>query len=440
MFSPLLTGADGERANAPENTKVEQAMKSAIAKAVLLAALASTLAAPQSSAANLPAILATSSNAVPQCVTPGRLMAFLKNRYPSLPRKYANVTVDYMRHGEDLGLRWDYGFFQMLVETNYLKYTGDVRASQNNFAGLGATGGGVRGENFRTVSDGVRAHLEHILMYTGTYIDNPVADRTRKVQEWRVLDKWRSKIRGPMTYAQLTRKWAPPDRGYARDIQAIADMFYDNHCNAADPQPELLAKARGTSARQTVASNARAAATPNARVAAQKVANTTRDSLGAKTARATASAPANSPKANFTVLNGSSTTKTPKTQVEKTRIAGLSPSAFKNAINNSAGTKSNSQKQAPDAQGTTTLSPDTAAAPSGSCRVWQASYGGSRALIIKAVKKGVTNYTVLDVNAGREKREADAYISAYAKGGKTIEEFRSPKAALAKAFKLCPEK
>ncbi|MEO1207010.1 MAG: hypothetical protein AAFV45_11820 [Pseudomonadota bacterium] len=411
-------------------------MKSAIAKTVVCVAVASSLATAlgvtAASAANLPAIVAGGSNTVPQCATPGRLMAFLKDRNPRLSGRYSDITVDYMRHGEDLGLRWDYGFFQMIVETNSLKYTGDVSASQNNMAGLGATGGGVRGERFRTVSDGVRGHLEHILMYTGTYIENPVAERTRKVQEWRVLDKWRSSIRGPMTYAHLTRKWAPPDRGYARDIQAIADIFYNDYCNATDPQPELLAKVRGTASRQQVASNTSATA--------RKVAATTRDSLGGAntTARATASAPAQKAAANFTVLNGSTTTTNVKTDgaaVKETRIAGLSPSAFKNAIDQ------NQQKtNKSEANNTKTLSPDTAKAPKGSCRVWQASYGGARALIIKAVNDGVTNYTVLDVNAGREKREANAYISAYAKGGKTIEEFRSPKAALAKAFKLCPEK
>ncbi len=76
----------------------------------------------------------------------------------------------------------------------------------------------------------------------------------------------------------------------------------------------------------------------------------------------------------------------------------------------------------------------------GKCRVWTASYGGSKAIIIKAEGDGLTNYTVLDVHAGKEQREAQAYINAYAKGGQTIGEFSSPTAALDKAFELCPEK
>jgi cytochrome b involved in lipid metabolism len=71
--------------------------------------------------------------------------------------------------------------------------------------------------------------------------------------------------------------------------------------------------------------------------------------------------------------------------------------------------------------------------------VWTASYGGSKAIIIKAVSDKTVNYTVLDVNEGSEKREADAYINAYAKGGQSVGEFGSQTLALEKAFELCPE-
>jgi hypothetical protein len=60
------------------------------------------------------------SNAVPRCVTPGRLMAFLKQRNPELDERYDGIATEYMRHGERLGLRWDYAFYQMVVETGAL--------------------------------------------------------------------------------------------------------------------------------------------------------------------------------------------------------------------------------------------------------------------------------------------------------------------------------
>ena len=81
-----------------------------------------------------------------------------------------------------------------------------------------------------------------------------------------------------------------------------------------------------------------------------------------------------------------------------------------------------------------------AAPPAGQkCRVWTASYGGQKALIIRSVIDKVVNYTVLDVNEGAEKREADAFISAYAKEGAIAGEFGSQAMALDKAFELCPE-
>jgi hypothetical protein len=73
------------------------------------------------------------------------------------------------------------------------------------------------------------------------------------------------------------------------------------------------------------------------------------------------------------------------------------------------------------------------------CRVWTASYGGQKAMIIRSVIDKVVNFTVLDVNEGAEAREAEAFISAYAKGGAIAGEFTSQGQALDKAFELCPE-
>ena len=73
------------------------------------------------------------------------------------------------------------------------------------------------------------------------------------------------------------------------------------------------------------------------------------------------------------------------------------------------------------------------------CRVWTASYGGNKAMLIKASTAEGVSYTVLDVNEGAEKREAAAYIAAYAKGGNIESTFGSQTQALEKAFELCPE-
>ena len=85
-------------------------------------------------------------------------MAFLRSQNDRLDGKYQNIAADYKKHGEALNIRWDFAFYQMLLETNYLKFRrgdgspGDVKPKQNNFAGLGATGNGVPGESFPDVS------------------------------------------------------------------------------------------------------------------------------------------------------------------------------------------------------------------------------------------------------------------------------------------------
>ena len=87
----------------------------------------------------------------------------------------------------------------------------------------------------------------------------------------------------------------------------------------------------------------------------------------------------------------------------------------------------------------TQLNVPPAAKSSAKCKVWTASYGGQRAILIKAPANGTVNYTVLDVNEASEKREVDAYIAAYAKGGQKVGAFPNQTQALDKAFRLCPE-
>src|SRR5512145_317329 len=92
-------------------------------------------------AASLPEIKTSPSNSVPECATPGRLLAFLKSRNPNLDPRFESVPSQYMRQGEQLGVRWDFAFYQMILETGTLSYrrgnrSGDVKPNQNNFAGL----------------------------------------------------------------------------------------------------------------------------------------------------------------------------------------------------------------------------------------------------------------------------------------------------------------
>ena len=66
-----------------------------------------------------PAIRTTASNPVPACVTPDKLMRFLRQRNSSLPAKFHRIADEYKFHGERWRVRWDYAFFQMALETNF---------------------------------------------------------------------------------------------------------------------------------------------------------------------------------------------------------------------------------------------------------------------------------------------------------------------------------
>jgi hypothetical protein len=438
-------------------------------------------------AAELPPIRADGSNRVADCATPGRLTLYLKQRNPKLDPRYEGLAGEYMRHGEALHVRWDYAFFQMLLETGNLTYGGDVKADQNNFAGLGATGKGARGERFKDISTGARAHLEHLVMYSGERVENPVAERTRNVQDWGVLTKWQRSLGDSITFSQLARQWAPGSRRYAADIEAIATRFFDGVCREPDPQPELMAAHGDTPARtrkadaaarvdaalaaseQTSGARVDPLATAESAAAASKskpagvVAPTTKDTLPVKGAAAVAAATQTpqptaktkdtataAAKASATpvvkLINAAPTTDVPdasaaQSAAEASAAAQASGKAIEVAalpgtLNSTGETKATGK---PEKKSDKKPDKKEAAAAAGKCRVWTASYGGAKAIIIKAVSDKTTNYTVLDVNEGTEKREAEAYINAYAKGGQSVGEFASQTQALEKAFELCPE-
>ena len=62
-------------------------------------------------------------------------------------------------------MKADVVFIQAMLETGYLKFGGDVKISQFNFAGLGATGNGVAGNSFKDIRTGIRAQVQHLKAY-----------------------------------------------------------------------------------------------------------------------------------------------------------------------------------------------------------------------------------------------------------------------------------
>ena len=66
------------------------------------------------------------------------------------------------------GIKPEVVFGQAMNETGYLQFGGDVKIEQFNFAGLGASGGGIAGESFKSVAKGIRAQVQHLKGYAST--------------------------------------------------------------------------------------------------------------------------------------------------------------------------------------------------------------------------------------------------------------------------------
>jgi len=219
-----------------------------VSRVVLLVALFLPV---QALAAALPPIIASADNAVPDCVKPAALMQFVaaRNAAHSPPRqfdpRFAGIASLYQRIGTCVsrapdtcvGVRWDYAFFQMLIETNYLTFRrpdgmpGGVPASDNNFAGVGATVVGKPGEHFQDVRTGVLAHLQHVLMYSTTHVPEPVAKRTRQVQD--DVQAIMRRLHRPVTFADLARQWTGTNKNtYGLEMQRMAEAYASRYCGS----------------------------------------------------------------------------------------------------------------------------------------------------------------------------------------------------------------
>ncbi|MBE0428351.1 MAG: glucosaminidase domain-containing protein [Thermoleophilia bacterium] len=130
---------------------------------------------------------------------------------------FPGLSQMYVEWGYRFGIRADVAFAQMLHETNYLRFTGDVKAHQNNFAGIGATGGGNPGNSFATPELGVIAHYAHLAWYV--FPDHVNEFCTPLYDPRHFGDTHRNSVR---TIRDLGGQWAVPGTGYGDAIARIA--------------------------------------------------------------------------------------------------------------------------------------------------------------------------------------------------------------------------
>ena len=95
-----------------------------------------------------------------------QLIQFFIETNPQIDiNRLGKIASAYIDEAAAEGINSDVAFCQMVHETNYLRFSGDMKAGQNNFCGLGATGGGEPGLSFSSVEVGVRAHIQHLKAY-----------------------------------------------------------------------------------------------------------------------------------------------------------------------------------------------------------------------------------------------------------------------------------
>lgn len=104
---------------------------------------------------------------------------------------------------------------QMVHETDYLRFTGSVRAVQYNFSGLGATSADNPGLRFADVDEGVLAHVQHLKAY------GSMAPLSTALVDPRFGYVTRGSA---LTVRDLTGRWATDPR-YGEKIMAHAGLL-----------------------------------------------------------------------------------------------------------------------------------------------------------------------------------------------------------------------
>ena len=104
-------------------------------------------------------------------------------------RTYCQI---FKEEAESEGVKVEVAFTQAMLETGYLKFGGDVKPNQYNFAGIGATGNGNPGNSFGDVRTGIRAQIQHLKCYASTDSLNLA----------KVDPRWNNNLRGKAKYVE----------------------------------------------------------------------------------------------------------------------------------------------------------------------------------------------------------------------------------------------
>lgn len=143
---------------------------------------------------------------------------FLRQVNPEALRQFPDLAEIYREEAAIEGVNPDVAFAQALLETNFLRFGGSLKPTQNNFGGLGSIGGSGEPASFPSARIGVRAQIQHLKAY---------ANQEPLVQE--VVDpRFRFVTRGVApNVEQLSRRWSAGAK-YGEKILAILRRLYES--------------------------------------------------------------------------------------------------------------------------------------------------------------------------------------------------------------------
>lgn len=167
-------------------------------------------------------MLPISANQLEQIMGQGQtsevqMMMFLKSHHPEGLSRFPDLPKLYREEATIEGVNYDIAFAQMCVETNFLRFGTTVSPEQNNFASLGAIGGGAEGATFSDSRLGVRAQIQHLKAYAST---EPLVQA--------IIDPRFHYIRRGIAPGihQLSGRWSA-DANYHKKILAVLKRLYE---------------------------------------------------------------------------------------------------------------------------------------------------------------------------------------------------------------------
>lgn len=145
------------------------------------------------------------------------LTAFVRRFNPSFD---SEIAERYVEIGKIYGLRGDIAFCQAILETGWFRFDRGtaVISGQHNYCGLGVIGNGQRGASFKTVRDGVAAHMQHLYAYATRHPlpkgEHMVDPRFRAVRRGSAV-KW----------SDLNNRWAMNGSYGSKILKIYADLI-----------------------------------------------------------------------------------------------------------------------------------------------------------------------------------------------------------------------